>query len=164
MSLLRTKPTRRFVVLAPLALAACGFEPVYGPGGNGASLQNRVLVDPPSTQDGYLLVKELEEKLGRAAQPAFALSLTINTAETRLAIDREGDTGRLNRIGIVDYSLRNVATGQIVTSGQVENFVGSSATGTTVETLAGEQDAQKRLMKVIADQIIARLYAADLSA
>jgi LPS-assembly lipoprotein len=51
-----------------------------------------------------------------------------------------------------------------VTSGQVENFVGSSATGTTVETLAGEQDAQKRLMKVIADQIIARLYAADLSA
>jgi LPS-assembly lipoprotein len=92
MSLLRTKPTRRFVVLAPLALAACGFEPVYGPGGNGASLQNRVLVDPPSTQDGYLLVRELEEKLGRAAQPAFALSLTINTAETPRAIPG-GSTG-----------------------------------------------------------------------
>lgn len=153
---------RRLFICAPLALAACGFEPVYAPGGNGAVLQNNILVDPPSTKDGYLLVRELEQKLGRSSNPAYVLSLTINTAETRQAIDREGDTGRLNRIGAVDYSLRRTTTGQIVTSGQVDNFVGSSATGSTVETLAGEQDAQKRLMVVIADQIISRLYAADL--
>ena len=155
-------PDRRFVLLAPLALAACGFTPIYGPGGNGQTLQNRVLVDPPGSQDSYLLVRELEERLGRSSDPAFALSMIINTSEARLAIDSEGDTGRFNLIGVVQFSLRSLDSGQVVTSGTVENFVGYSATGTTVETLAGEQDAQKRLMNVIADQIVTRLYAADL--
>ena len=155
-------PDRRFVIIAPLALVACGFEPVYGPGGNGQLLQNRVAVDPPGSPDSYLLVRELEERLGRSDNPAYALSMTLNISEARLAIDREGDTGRFNRIGIVDYSLRDLGTGQIVTSGKVDNFVGYSATGTTVETLAGELDAQERLMVAIADQIVTRLYAADL--
>ncbi|MFK7834590.1 MAG: LPS assembly lipoprotein LptE [Sulfitobacter sp.] len=153
---------RRAFLLAPLALAACGFTPVYGPGGNGGKLQNRVAVDPPGSQDSYILVRELEERLGRSNDPAYALSLVINTSEARVAIDREGDTGRFNRIGIVDYSLRDLNTGQVVNSGRVDNFVGYSATGTTVETLAGEQDAQVRLMTSIADQIVAKLYAANL--
>lgn len=157
-------PSRRLVLLAPLALAGCGFAPVYGPGGNGQILQDRVRVDPPDSQDSYLLVRELEERLGRGNDAAYALSFGINTSEARLAIDREGDTGRFNRVGVVDYSLRDLQTGQVVTSGTVENFVGYSATGTTVETLAGEQDAQKRLMIVMADQIVTRLYAADLGA
>lgn len=157
-----THLTRRFALFAPLALAACGFAPVYGPGGNGGKLQNRVLVDPPSGQDSYLLARELEERLGRGTDPAYALSLGIATAEARVAIDREGDTGRFNLVGIVDYSLRDLTTGHVATSGRVENFVGYSATGTIVETLAGEQDAQVRLMTSIADLIVARLYAADL--
>ncbi len=155
-------PSRRLVLIAPLALAACGFEPVYAPGGAGAVLQNKVLVDPPGSQDSYILVRELEERLGRSDAPDYALSLVIRTSEAQLAIDREGDTGRFNRIGIVDYTLRDLNTGQVATSGQVENFVGYSATGTTVETLAGEQDAQVRLMNIMAEQIVTRLYATDL--
>ena len=153
---------RRALLLSPLALAACGFEPVYGPGGTGSKLQNRVLVDPPGSQDSYILVRELEERLGRSDNPAYGLSMVINTSEARLAIDREGDTGRFNRIATVDFSLRDLNTGQVVSSGRVDNFVGYSATGTTVETLAGEQDAQVRLMTAIADQIVTRLYTATL--
>ena len=155
-------PSRRLVLFAPLALAACGFEPVYGPGGNGQILQNRVAVDPPGSPDSYILVRELERRLGRSDSPAFALSTVIATAEARVAIDREGDTGRFNQVAIVDYSLRDLATGRIVTSGRVDNFVGYSATGSTVETLAGELDSQRRLMTIIAEQIVTRLYAADL--
>ncbi|MEM7520689.1 MAG: LPS assembly lipoprotein LptE [Pseudomonadota bacterium] len=155
---------RRTLLLAPLALGACGFAPVYAPGGNGALLQNRVAVDPPNNRDSYVLVRQLEQRLGRSDAPAFALSMAIATAEGPLAIDREGDTGRFNRVGTVDYSLRALDSGQVLTSGKVENFVGYSATGTTVETLAGEEDAQVRLMNILADQIVARLYAADLPA
>lgn len=156
-------PNRRFALLAPLALAACGFTPVYAPGGTGGILQNRVEVDAPGTQDAYLLTRELEERLGRSTAADFALSLNIDISEAQLAIDREGDTGRFNRIGKVDYSLRSLSSGQIVTSGRVENFVGYSATGTTIETLAGESDAQERLMVIMAEQIMSRLYAADLT-
>lgn len=158
MSLLK----RRLMFLAPLALMACGFEPVYSPGGSGAALHNNVLIDRPTTQDSYLLVRELEERLGRGSNPTYALSLAIATAEAVLAIDREGDTGRFNRVGTVDFSLRDVTTGQVVSSGRVESFVGYSGTGTTVETLAGQRDAQARLMNIMADKIMTRLYAANL--
>ncbi len=156
-------PDRRFILLAPLAFAACGFTPVYAPDGPGAALQNKVLVDAPGTQDAYLLTRELEQKLGRSDTPVYALSLDLDISRAQVAIDREGDTGRFNRNGAVNFALREMATGQIATSGRVENFVGYSATGTTVETLAGEADAQRRLMVILADQIIARLHAADLT-
>ena len=67
------------------------------------------------------------------------------------------------QIGKVDFALRNLSSGQIEVSGNVENFTGYSATGSTVATLAAERDAQKRLMVMLADQLVTRLYAADLT-
>lgn len=155
---------RRTLLLAPLALAACGFEPVYGPGGSGTALRNRVLVDEPNDRNGYLLTREIEERLGRANPAGFGLAVKIATTEERLAIDSAGNTTRFNLLGAVDFTLRDLTTGQIVTSGTVENFTGYSATGTTVATLASAQDAQERLMRILAEQIIARLYAAQIPA
>lgn len=159
---LKSGLNRRSILLAPLALVACGFEPVYGPGGTGTALQNSVLVDAPDERLGYFLTREIEERLGRSATPTYGLALKIATKEERLAIDDEGNTRRFNLVGTVEYALRDVTTGQIVTSGTVENFTGYSATGTTVATLAAEQDAQERLMVILADQIVTRLFAADL--
>ncbi|WP_299880677.1 LPS assembly lipoprotein LptE [uncultured Sulfitobacter sp.] len=152
---------RALLFVLPL-LAACGFTPVYGPGGSGGALQNRVLVTAPEDRNSFVLTREIETRLGRANSPAYGLDVTITTTEERIAIDREGNTTRFNLVGVADYALRDTATGQIVTSGTVENFTGYSATGTTVATLAGEQDAQERLMTILAEQIVTRLYAADL--
>lgn len=156
---------RRSLLALPLALAACGFAPVYGPGGAGTQLRGQVLVQEPSTQSGYLLVRHLETRLGRSgAAPRYALDLAISTEEDGLAINPAGDTTRFNLIGKVAYALRDTAAGTIVTSGTVENFTAYSATGTTVATLAAERDAIERLMVILGDQITARLYAADLPA
>lgn len=157
-------PNRRWMLLTPLALTACGFEPVYGPSSTGRILQNNVLVDAPSDEKSYLLTRELEERLGRSDAPRFALSLDITTNEQGLAINREGNIERFNLTGVATYALRDVNTGQIVTSGQVDNFTSYSATGTTVVTLASEQDALRRLMVTLADQIVTRLYTVDLAA
>ncbi|MFT6674973.1 MAG: LPS-assembly lipoprotein [Sulfitobacter sp.] len=162
MSLPKAK-CRRFFLLAPLALAACGFQPVYGRGGNGQLLQNRVMVDAPNARNGYFLTREIEQQLGRGATPAYGLAVNVSLREERLAINRAGETTRYDLIGTVDFALRDLQTGQIVTSGKVDNFTGYSATGTTVATQASKQDAEKRLMVILAEQIITRLYAADLS-
>ena len=55
--------------------------------------------------------------------------------------------------------LGRTATGQILASGTVTDFVGYSAAGSTVSTLASERDATERLMVLLSDQIITRLYA-----
>ncbi|NNE52128.1 MAG: hypothetical protein HKN30_06965 [Sulfitobacter sp.] len=156
------RPLRRLLLLAPLALAACGFEPLYAPGNAGAELQNRVLVDEPGDQNGYLLTREIEERLGRGDSAVYGLSLVILTNERQLAVNREGYIERFNLQGRADYRLRDLTSGQIVTSGYVESFTAYSATGTTVVTLAGERDARERLMNILADQIVARLLAVDL--
>ena len=156
-------PNRRFVLLAPLAVAACGFEPVYGPGGTGSLLRNRVLVDEPQIAETYLLTREIEERLGRGERAVYGLTLVILTSERQLAVNREGYIERFNLLGRVDYRLRDLTNGAILSSGYVENFTAYSATGTTVVTLAGERDARERLMNIMADQIVARLYAADLT-
>ncbi|MEM8655393.1 MAG: LPS assembly lipoprotein LptE [Pseudomonadota bacterium] len=145
-----------------LTVAACGFEPVYGPGGAGTQLQNRVLVDKPIDREGFLLVRQLEERLGRAGDPAYRLSLELAVGEEARAIDPDGDIRRFHVIGEALYSLSDTSSGAIVRSGAVDNFVGYSATGTTVATLAAKRDATERLMTILADEIVLQLQASDL--
>lgn len=149
-------------MLAPLALAACGFRPAYAPGQTGSKLRNHVLVDAPTDQNSYILTRELEERLGRGAGATYALGLSVLTSERQLALNQEGDIGRFHLLGRVDYNLRDINTGQVITSDYIENFVGFSATGTTVVTLAGKRDATARLMNIMADQVVNRLLAAEL--
>lgn len=151
------------LLLAPLVLCACGFTPVYGTGGSGSSLQDRVEVSEPDTRNAYLLTQRLEERLGRTPTPSYRLTVDVTSTEEDLAVDSEGVITRFNLIGQAEYVLVKEETGQVVTSGTVSNFTSYSATGTTVSELAAERDAQQRLMVLLADQIVIRLLSADLS-
>ncbi|MBO9447690.1 MULTISPECIES: LPS assembly lipoprotein LptE [Ruegeria] len=152
---------RRTLLLMPLALAACGFEPVYAPGGAGSALFGRVAVSEPNTVTSYLLVEDLEQKLGRSATSGseYNLDVSVSTSTVAAAITTTNETNRLTINGTANYALRSNATGQILASGTVTDFVGYSAAGSTVSTLASERDATERLMVLLSDQIITRLYA-----
>ncbi len=155
---------RRTFLLLPLALAACGFTPVYGPGGNATALQGRVRVRAPEDRDDYLLVQRLEQQLGRASAPAYDLNFDVTTEAEGQAVTASGDITRYSLVGRATYELRAAGSDQVIATGEVDNFTGYSATGSTVEALAAERDAQVRLMKILADQIVTRLYAtAELS-
>ena len=155
---------RRSLLLVPLALAACGFRPVYGPGGTGSRLQNRVQVTAPEDRSSYLLVRRIEERLGRATDPAYALSVNLQTRVAGLGIDPAGNTNRFNLIGVAGYVLADATNGRELTSGTVNSFTGYFSAGSTVETLASERDARERLMVILGDQIVARLLSADVAA
>lgn len=155
---------RRTVLFSLLTLAGCGFTPVYGPGGGGNRLMGRIAVDEPVDGDSYLLVRDLEERLGRADAPAYGLSLALNVKQERMAIAANNITTRFNVIGKATWSLRDLDGGKVVMSGAADSFSGYSATGTTAATQTAERDAHARLMSILADQITARLMAgaADL--
>ncbi|MES0828034.1 LPS assembly lipoprotein LptE [Ruegeria sp. SCP11] len=153
---------RRTLLMMPLALAACGFEPVYAPGGSGAALNGQVQVSAPNTTDSYQLVQNLEQRLGRSASSgsAYDLDVSVATVTRAAAITTTNETNRYSIDGEATYTLRSNETGQVIASGSVEDFVGYSAAGSTVSTLADERDAKKRLMVILSDQIVNQLYAA----
>ncbi|MGZ2255865.1 LPS assembly lipoprotein LptE [Roseobacter sp. A03A-229] len=154
--------SRKLLLTLPLVLAACGFAPVYAPGGSATELQNNITVSEPDTRNGFLITQRIEERLGRAVDPEYQLALTVSSRQESLAVDREGNITRYNILGRADYSLVEASTGRVITSGRADNFTGYSAAGTTVATLAAERDAQRRLMVLLADQVVTRVLVADL--
>ena len=153
--------TRRAMILAPLALAACGFTPAYGPGGSAGKLTETVWVQDPTDKNAFDLVERLEERLGRPESIRYDLAYTITTETVGVGITPDNKITRYNLKGVVDYALTDRATGAQVTGGRVQSFTAYSATGSTVAQLAAEEDASLRLMRILADQIVARLIAAS---
>lgn len=157
---------RRSFLLGAAALgglSACGFTPVYGPKGEARGLINAVAVDPPRDREGYVLVRHLEERLGRASAPTYGLSVSIQLDEERMAITKDNVATRFNLLGKATYALRDLSTGEVVTTGIVESFTGYSTTGSTAATQAATRDASERLMAILGDKIITRLISAKLS-
>jgi LPS-assembly lipoprotein len=159
----------RYLSILPfLALAACGFTPVYGTTGSKNILLNSVLVQEPTNRNNYLLTKQIEKRLGQATDPRFNLGVTITTSETPVSVDSTGNINRYNVLGILEYTLRDTQTGQITASGRLNSFTGYSASSATdrnrvqvatVSTQAAKEDAQKRLMIILADLLIGDLIA-----
>lgn len=152
---------RKFLtLLMAVPLAACGFTPVYGPGGAGQALRGRVMVAAPDTRLGFVLVARLEERLGRPGNAAYALDYTLETSETGLAITGANDITRINIAGTATFTLTDLATNEQVVADSVSTFTAYSTTGTSVATASAERDAEDRLMTALADQMISRLLIA----
>ena len=146
-------------LLGVLPLAACGFTPVYGPGGAGSRLQNRLGFAAPADVLGFTLVSRLEDRLGRSDAPSHELSYRIATADSDLAVTGSADVNRVNISGTVGFAVTELATGRVVQTGEVTTFTAYGTTGSPVATLAARRDAQARLMTALADQIVTRLMA-----
>ena len=154
---------RRFLTLLALApLGACGFTPVYAPGGVGQALRGQVLVAAPDTRLGFLLVARLEERLGLPEAEAYRLDYTIETSETNLAITGTNDITRINIAGTVRFTLTETATNAQLLADSVSTFTAYSTTSTAVATAAARRDAHDRLMIALADQVMSRLLASSL--
>lgn len=148
---------RRFLLLALPALAACGFEPVYGTGGSAEGLRGSILVDAPTTRDSFNLVAQLEQRLGRAQAPVYGMSVALSVEEKGLAISDTNNITRYNILGRADYVLRDLATDDELYKGSVNTFTAYSASVQPVATLAAERDANARLMSALADKITSDL-------
>lgn len=145
---------RRALLFGSLALAGCGFEPVYGPSGSASTLAGRIDIAPPADEEGFALVQRLEERLGQPTNPDLSLSADIRLTEESLGFLPDGTISRFNVLGRVDWTLSH-ATGETALSGSERSFTSYSATSTTVATIFAKRDARRRLMVILADHIVA---------
>ncbi|MDA5092905.1 LPS assembly lipoprotein LptE [Aliiroseovarius sp. KMU-50] len=140
-------------------LSACGFTPVYAPGGSGEGLQGSVTIAEPDTREGFELVKALEARLGRNLSARYDLNYTITTRTQGLGVTAAQEITRTQVMGEVGYEVVERDTDQVVHKGTVSNFTSYSSEGSTVSTAAVERDAYRRLMVSMADLITTRLMA-----
>lgn len=152
---------RRHVLtlLGAALLAGCGFAPAYAPGGAGAALRDSVALTAPADRNGYDFANRIEDRLGRAASPRFRLDWSVAAEPVGAGITPTGAITRYTLKGRARYALVAL-DGTTVTSGEVESFTSWSTSGSTVATLSAEGDAHRRLMVILADQVVARLIAA----
>jgi LPS-assembly lipoprotein len=155
------KPDRRalLALLGALPLAACGFAPVYGPGGPGLALRGRIAFAAPDTRLGFMLVARLEDRLGRASAPTHDLTWDLTTSQRDLAITGTNAITRVNLNGALAFRLTERGTGTQLQAGTVTTFTAYSTTGSPVSTASARRDAEDRLMIALADQLVSRLIA-----
>lgn len=149
----------RRAVLAGLALAGCGFAPVYGPQGVARDLQGEIAIDPPRDAAGFAFVRHLESRLGIADAPEWRLAAQLSVSEEELGVTPDQVISRYQLVGAARFSLLRIDTQEVVTSGTVNTFTSYSATGTPFATQTAERDARDRLMVALADKVVSRLLA-----
>lgn len=147
-----------------LALASCGFRPLYGRYGADPGAQRifaSIYVQPIETERvGYQLRNSLIDLLEASASPTNAIyQLNVDLTETRqgVAVQPNASITRYNYTLIAHYELIDAKSGNVVAKGtqstlSAYNVLPSSATS-AFGTLAASQDAQKRAADDIAQRI-----------
>lgn len=148
-------------LLVAFALSACGYTPVYGPGGSAEGLRGRVAIAAPADEEGFALVRRLEERLGAPAASDLTLTADIFVEEESLGFLPDGEISRFSVEGRVDWQIID-AGGTLLASGSEGSFTSYSATSTTVATRFAQRDARRRLMVIIADRITSDLLSRSL--
>lgn len=153
---------RRAFLFAFAALAGCGFTPVYGPGGTAEGLRGRIDVAAPADEEGFALVRRLEERLGTPEGSDLTLLADIRIKEDSVGFLPDGEISRFNVVGEVSWQLNRVSDDTSIASGSEGGFTSYSATSTTVATSFARRDARRRLMVILADRIATDLMTRNL--
>jgi LPS-assembly lipoprotein len=151
---------RQFLALLAVApLAACGFTPVYGPGGTGSAVRGPCRHRRTRTTRWPSPWSRLEDRLGRASGGPYLLSYRIETSESALGTGGHGRHQPGQPVGRHRLYRDGTATDVQVQAGRSRPSPPIPSTGSPVATAAARRDAEERLMIALADQIVSRLLA-----
>ncbi len=153
--------SRRTLLLLPLA--ACGFTPAFGTKGPAEALLGHVHTADPYDKNSFDFVQRMEERLGRPIDPLYDLAFTLGIAADGVGITLNGGITRYNLTGGVDWTLTRRTDSVRMAGGHIDTFTSYSATGSTVAGLTAAADANLRLMRLLADDVVERLVAASPS-
>ncbi len=149
--------SRRTILLAPLALAACGFTPIYGRGSAAEAIHGKITLGTVSDRLSFEFYEQLENSLGRAVVAQFTLDVALDVASEGLAITQDNAITRYNLKGTATLTLTRISDGKIVLTDKLRAYTAYSATASAYATFISERDAKRRIAVSLADQIATRI-------
>lgn len=151
---------RKFIAgfAALTAVAGCGFRPVYSEGEAGAGLRGAIRADDPSSRNDFDFVAAFEDLIGRPTAPRFGLSYDITKRQINGGSVQGRGATRVQIFGKLTFQVTDLATGAVRASGEIEQNATYSTTTTQFATHTAREDAELRLMRMLADALVTRLF------
>lgn len=150
-----------FASLALLGLSACGLQPMYAGGGNGAVAQGLAAVDVPAIpgRAGWLVRNELVDRLGAGgdAPARYRLDVRLDDQLEGLGILGDDTVSRERRTLRARYQLIDVSSGEILLDATAGSDAGIDVVSSEYAVIAAEQTALENLSREVADRIVARI-------
>ena len=149
---------RFFALFLPLLLAACGLQPMYAGGSNGAVARGLGDITVPAIpgKAGWLMRNALNDRLGGGGNTAahFRLDVLLNDKLEGLGLLSNDTIGRERRTLRARYQLVDLASGKILLDATAGSDVSIDVVSSEYATVAGENTALENLSKQVADRII----------
>jgi LPS-assembly lipoprotein len=151
---------RAALALAAAPLGGCGFTPLYATPGVAGGLTH-IQVVAPQGRVGYLLREDLEDRLGRAKgePPQYRLEMVLDQVRQAHGLTANATAQRYELDLTIDYTLINIATGKVATTGAVTSDVSYDSTVQPYAGIAARQDTQDRLASDAAQKIEVQIAA-----
>ena len=148
------------VLLLPVALGACGLQPMYAGGGSGAVAQGLAGIEVPPIEGkaGWLVRNALVDRLGqKSAAPRYRLDVRLDDKLEGLGLLSDDTIGRERRTLRARYQLVDAASGDILLDATAGSDAGIDIVSSEYATIAAEQTALENLARQVADRIVTRL-------
>ena len=154
---------KRFAALIlPVALAACGLQPMYAGGGSGSVAQglSSIAISPIEGKAGWLVRNALSDKLGAggaASTTRYRLDVRLDDKLEGLGLLSNDTIARERRTLRARYQLVDLTNGEIVLDATAGSDAGIDVVSSEYATIAAEQTALENLSRQIADRIVSRI-------
>ena len=144
-------------LLAPLALAACGFEPLYGArGGDGPRVHAAAIeIAPVRDRIAHVVRNHLIDSLtpdGPPARPDYRLTFAVERSTTRLLVQPDDRATRYNLTLRAEFTLADKA-GKAVFGGTAQAVNGFNITDSQFDAVVAERDAARKTARLLSDEI-----------
>ena len=136
-----------------LALAACGFHPMYG--SSTGPVLSSVYVEPIAERDGFELRNAMIDDLqsdGEEQGKAYHLKIVLSESPQGIALQNDATITRYNNALTARYTLSD-AQGKMLTSGTQTQMSAYNVVQSPYATLVASQDSSKRAAQDIAERI-----------
>ena len=155
----RPHPTRRGLLLAPLAVAVAGcFRPMLAATGPAAAIRGRIALPAVNGREDYILRRRLEERLGTPDQPDLRLDVEITLRDQGLAVAQDSDVTRIMLTVNAPWTLVQPGADSRVLLRDVEHSqAGYNATPDLYASQITRRDIERRLLEDVAERIARRV-------
>jgi len=152
---------------AGVALAGCGYHPLYGErtAGNApvtdelASIQIQAIPDRIG-QQMYTMLRERLNPYGKPDEPKYVLSITLTEKRTNYFFEKDETATRANLMLRADYVLKRAGSDEVVTKGLSRSVSSYDILASQFASVVSEEDARVRSAEAICDDIRTRLALA----